>query len=84
MSQNRFVLRSEPITGRRRSAWPTRISAGAALQQDNGFANLTAAEALEISEVFQKQFETLLLTEKFPGRTRADVFRVGCGRRGVD
>jgi phage gp29-like protein len=44
--------------------------------QADVFADLASAEALEISEVFQKQFDALLLAEKFPGQPALAYFEL--------
>lgn len=55
---------------------PTGIGQGAAAQHEEVFLEIAAAEALEISEVFQKQFDALLLAERFPGQPALAYFEL--------
>jgi len=44
---------------------------------ENTFDEIAASEALEISEVFQKQFDARVLAEKFPGAPVRAYFKLG-------
>ena len=45
----------------------------------NTFNEIATSEALEISEVFQKQFDARILAEKFPGAPVRAFFQLGAG-----
>lgn len=47
---------------------------------ENTFDEIAASEALEISEVFQKQFDARILAEKFPGAPVLAFFQLGAGK----
>lgn len=47
---------------------PTGLGSGQGNEQGDAFDEIAQAEAMEISEVFQKQVDARLLAEKFPGQ----------------